>query len=163
MTNEELQKQINALAQQQLALATAVNQLSTLSSNSETLLEVAPNPKSCEGLTSSLDDFVTHSRNYKNYARARGRWIFGFLTSQAALDSLRAATAKGLPAVAGIAESVVQQSICDGKELTEVDRQFIGSVVRFRMEANGYRKTGRQGFIPYEPFTKGQLYQQILN
>jgi hypothetical protein len=68
-----------------------------------------------------------------------------------------------LPAVAGIAESVVQRCVCGGKELTEVDRQFIGAVVRYRMEANGYRKMGKQGYIPYKPFTKGQLYQQILD
>src|ERR1700730_14796069 len=92
MNNEELQKQINALARLQFALATAVNHLSALSSN-EALLEVAPNPQSFEDLTSSLQDFVMQSRNYKNYARTRGRWIFSFLTSQAAFDSLEAATA----------------------------------------------------------------------
>jgi hypothetical protein len=162
MNNEELQRQINALVRLQFALATAVNQLSALSSN-EALLEVAPNPQSFEDLTSSLQDFVMQSRNYKNYARTQGRWIFSFLTSQAALDSLEAATAKNLPAVAGIAESVIQESIRRGRELTDVDRQFIGAVVRFLMEANGYRKTGRHGFITYKPFTKGQLYQQILN
>ena len=163
MTNEEFHEQINALAHQQLALATAVDQLSMFLSNNEALVEVAPNLESREDSSSLLEDFVRHSRNYKNFATTRGRWIIGFLTSQAALDSLKAATAKGLPAVAGIAESVVQQSVRGGKELTEVDRQFIGSVVRFRMEADGYRKTGKRGVIPYEPFTTGQVYQQIEN
>jgi hypothetical protein len=64
---------------------------------------------------------------------------------------------EGLPAVAGIAESVSR----GGKELTELDRQFIGAVVRFRMEAHGFRKTGMRGLIPFAPFTKGQLYEQI--
>jgi hypothetical protein len=163
MTNEEFHKQIDALAQQQLALATVVNQLSMLLSNSEGLLEVAPNPESRGDSISSLEDFVRQSRNYKNYAITAGRWIFDFLTSQAALDSLMAATGEGLPAVAGIAESVIHESIRGGKELTEFDRQFIGAVVRFRMEANGFRKTGMRGLIPYEPFTKGQLYEQIEN
>jgi hypothetical protein len=161
MTNAEMQKNIDVLAQQQLALATAVNRLSTSSFNSETPLEVDPQPESRGDLTSALEDFTTRSRNYKVYARTRGHWIFRILTPQSALESMIAATAEGLPAVAGIAESVVQQSIRAGTELTGVDRQFVGSVVRYRMEANGYRKAEKKGFIPCAPFTKGQLYQQI--
>ena len=163
MTNQELQEQINALSQQQLALAKAVNQLGTLSSNGGTPLEVDPHSESSEDFISALQDFTTRSRNYKNYARTRGRWLFRFLTSPAALDSMRAATAKGLPAVAGIAESVVQLSVRGGNELTAVDRQFIGSIVRYRMEAIGYRKAEKKGPIPFHPFTQGQLYQQIAN
>jgi hypothetical protein len=163
MTNEQLQKQINALTQHQPVLAAAVNQLSTLSSNNEIALELDSSSKSCGDLTSSIEDFAARTRNYKHYVRTRGRWMFDFLTSQAALDLLRAATVKGLPAVAGIAESVMQQSISGREELTDVHRQFIGAVVRYRMEANGYRKTGKEGYIPYKPFTKGQLYRQILD
>src|ERR1700677_108404 len=48
-------------------------------------------------------------------------------------------------------------------EPEQVDRQFIGSVVRYRMETNGYRKAEKTGSIPYRPFTQAQLYEQILN
>lgn len=159
MTNEEFHKQIVALAQHQLALATVVNKLSMLLSNGEGLLEVAPNPESLGDSISSLEDFVRQSPNYKNYAITEGRWIFDFLTPQTALDCLMAAAGEGLPAVAGIAESVIRESIRGGKKLTKLDRQFIGAVVRFLMEANGFRKTGMRGLIPYAPFTKGQLYE----
>jgi hypothetical protein len=147
MKNEELQEQINTLSQQQLALAKAVNQFGSLSSNGGTPLEVDPHAESSGDFISALEDFTTRSRNYKNYARTRGRWLLRFLASPAALDSLRAAAAKGLPAVAGIAEGVVQLAVLGGNVLTAVDRQFLGSVVRYRMEATGYRKAEKKALF----------------
>jgi hypothetical protein len=163
MTNEEFHKRITALAQQQLALATFVNQLSVSLANSEESLEVAPKPESREASNRLLEAFVHHSRNYRKYAATKGRWALDYLATEEALGSMRTATAEGLSAVAGIAEREVQESIRRGKQITDTDTKFIGMVVSFLMQSNGFRKTGMRGSIPFAPFTKGQLYEQIEN
>jgi hypothetical protein len=170
MTDEEIQKlieeintRLNALAERQLTLATTVNELRTLSSSSEALLEDAHNHESRELSNRLLEAFVEHSRNYRKYAATKGRWALDYLATEEALGSMRAATAEGLSAVAGIAEREVQECIRRGREITDADTKFIGMVVSFLMQSNGYRLTDEVGPIPCKPFTKGRIYQLIEN
>jgi hypothetical protein len=58
---------------------------------------------------------------------------------------MRAATAEGLSAVAGIAEREVREFIGPEKEITDADAKFIGMVVSVVMRSNGYRQTDETG------------------
>jgi hypothetical protein len=158
---EEINSRLNALAEQQLTLATTANQLSKFIFNSETLLEVVPKPESREASNFLLDRFLQHSKNYRKYAATEGRWALDCLATEEALDSMRATTAEGKSAVAGIAEMVVRESIRRGKEITNATTKFVGMVVSFLMESNGYRQIGKVSPIPCGPFTKGQIYRLI--
>jgi hypothetical protein len=111
-----------------------------------------------EALIPSHEDFGGRFPQYNNHARSEGRVIFDLLMSPASLNSAMVATAMGHPAVAGIAESAVQEFLRRGKELTGFDKQFIGAVVCSLMEANGYEKTEKKRAIPHKAFTKGEVY-----
>ena len=168
MTNPEIQKlieeintKLNTVMKELLTLSTLMNQVSTLSSNCVALLEVTRSYESRQASNRLLEAFVQHSRNYRKYAATKGRWTLDYLATEEALDSMRAATAEGLSAVAGIAEREVQESIRREKEITDADTKFIGMVVSFLMQSNGYRLTDEVGPIPCKPFTKGQIYQLI--
>ena len=62
-----------------------------------------------------------------------------------------------------IAELVVRESRLRGKDITDATTKFVGLVVSFLMESNGYRQTGKAGPVHCDPFTKGQIYQLIEN
>jgi len=65
--------------------------------------------------------------------------------------------------VDAIAELVVRESRLRGKDITDATTKFVGLVVSFLMESNGYRQTGKAGPVHCDPFTKGQIYQLIEN
>jgi maltooligosyltrehalose synthase len=152
---EEISTKLNALAEQQLSLATTVNQLS------EALLEVARNQESREASNRLLEGYLQHSMNYRKYAATKGRWTLDPLATEEAQDLMTAATAEGRSAVAAIAKLVVRESRRRGEEITDATTKFVGLVVSFLMESNGYAQTGRVGPIHCNPFTKGRIYQLI--
>ena len=160
MTDQEILNLFSTLAAQEIAFSETAKQLRAIPSGSLPLWDSGPNPQS-RGEILSLEDFARNAQNYKHYAATRGRAIFLFLASQSALESMRSAVAEGSPAVAGIAESLVQKSIHDGLELTNTDRQFVGAVVRFRMTADGYQQTSKRGAIHFSPSTRGHVYRRI--
>lgn len=152
---EEINTKLNALAEQILTLATTVNQLS------KALLEFTRNDESREASNRLLEAYLQHSMNYRNYAATTGRWTLAVLAAEEAQDLMTAATAEGRSAVDAIAELVVRESRRRGKEITDATTKFVGLVVSFLMESNGYRQTGKVGPVHSDPFTKGQIYQLI--
>ncbi|HZC22629.1 MAG TPA: hypothetical protein VE866_04760 [Candidatus Binatia bacterium] len=162
MTDQEILDLISSLAEQEIRFAETAKQLRAVLSDRLALLDNGQSQQSREAMQ-LLEDFVRNAKTYRHYATTTGRRIFLFLASPSAFESMRSASAKGLPAVAGIAESLVQQSSREGLELTNTDRQFVGAVVRFRMAADGYQKTSKRGSIHCAPFTRGQVYSRIGN
>jgi hypothetical protein len=109
----------------------------------------------------SVDEFAAHYRQYGQFARTEGRFLFDLLISPASYLRARVATVDlDLPAVAGVA------NICYRAVQTQTAvewsgylKQFIGAVVCTLMEANGFEKTGTKRAIPHPAFTKGEFYR----
>jgi hypothetical protein len=118
MNGNELHKQMGELAQHLLALATSVNRLNTPNGEAQQIEEALSRETQGNAIR-LLEDLVRQRPRYKNYATGRDYRIVGLLSSPIAQDALRVATAEGRPAVAGIAESLVQDAVRGGWELTK--------------------------------------------
>ena len=110
----------------------------------------------------SVDDFAARYKQYWQFARGDGHFLFTLLVSPASFVRAQVATVDlDLPAVAGVAktcyEAVQAQT---GIEWSGFVKQFIGAVICCLMEANGFKKTGTKKAIPYHAFTKGEMYTQ---
>lgn len=110
----------------------------------------------------SVDDFAAHYKQYGQFARGEGHFLYTLLISPASFVRAQVATVDlDLPAVAGVAK-LCHQAV---QAQTDVEwsgyvKQFIGAVVCCLMEANGFQKTGVKKAIPYHAFTKGEMYTQ---
>lgn len=108
----------------------------------------------------SVDDFADRYKQYGQFARGNGYFLYALLVSPASFVKAQVATVDlDLPAVAGVAktcyESVQGQTSIEWSRFV---KQFIGAVICCLMEANGFKKTGTKKAIPYHAFTKGEMY-----
>ncbi len=113
----------------------------------------------------SVEDFAIRFRQYGNFARNEGQFLFDLLMTPTCFNSGRVATIDfDLPAVAGVAKlcfrTVEEQNTVEWNGFL---KQFIGAVVCTLMEANGFEKTGTKKAIPHKGFTKGEFYRPINN
>lgn len=109
----------------------------------------------------SVEDFAIRFRQYGNFARNEGGFLFDRLMTSACFNRARVATVDfDLPAVAGVAklcyQTVAEQNSVEWNGFL---KQFIGAVVCALMEANGFEKTGTKKAIPHHAFTKGEFYR----
>ena len=147
----------NEVRQLMAAIAAALRQAPSTTDLISLIGNLTTPPETTEG-KELLESFTKRGRNYRHYARTARRWLLDVLASPAALELMRSAAELGLPAVAKIAEMVIREAALQGRTLTNTDRQFVGAVVCFVMEENGYRKTGRRGIVFARPFTQGHIY-----
>lgn len=111
----------------------------------------------------SLTDFASSYPQYKTLALGTGRFLFDLLTSPVAHTKAKVATLDlDLPAVAGVAKDVVAACAEHGVELDSFRKQFVGAVVCFSMERNGFKKTNTKRAIPHPAFKKGEFYELRL-
>ena len=108
----------------------------------------------------SVEDFADRYKQYGQFARGDGQFLFTLLVSPTSFVKAQVATIDlSLPAVAGVAKiSYEAVQVQTGIEWSGFIKQFIGAVICCLMEANGFKKTGKKKAIPYHAFTKGELY-----
>ena len=101
----------------------------------------------------TVDDFAARYKQYGQFARGDGHFVFALLVSPTSFVRAQVATVDlDLPAVAGVAKICYEAVQAQTRiEWSGFVKQFIGAVICCLMEANGFKKTGTK---------KGEMYRQ---
>jgi hypothetical protein len=108
----------------------------------------------------TADDFASFYPQYGKLALGEGRFLFDLLSSPTAHLKAKITTLDlDMPAVAGVAKDVAAACSAHAIELDSFKKQFVGAVVCFVMERNGFKKTNTKRAIPHPAFKKGEFYE----
>lgn len=109
-------------------------------------------------LCPSVEDFSKAYPQYAPFALADGNFLFQLINTPVSFVKMSVVSNLGLSAVYGIAEECSKLAKQEDKPLSNFTKQYIGAVICFLMESNGYSKSGKKKSVNHPEFSKGEIY-----